>query len=184
MQSSTTSKTTEGYNISPSKLEVQATSKSRNDRDDTYLPGQSPKVPLHSWGIHLWPTGPESSFILWSRKSALPIQAQFINHFSLSPEGCQTVISSKLETEGPSQLILPKFRDHFPMEPTYPVSIAHCQAVNTRTITSPVTKRCHNMNSVLWCSCFSSSKLVLRGADLCHHPEKSKLLKYFKCHIL
>ena len=63
MQASTTSKTTEGYSY-PNKLEVQATSKSRNDRDDTYLPGQSPKVPLQSWGIHLQPTGPESSFIL------------------------------------------------------------------------------------------------------------------------
>ena len=63
MQSSTTSKTTEGYNIYPSKLEVQATSKSRNDRDDTYLPGQSPKVPLQSWGIYLQPTGPESLFL-------------------------------------------------------------------------------------------------------------------------
>ena len=83
MQSSTTSKTTEGYNIYSSKLEVWATSKSRNDRDDTCLPGQSPKVPLQSWGIHLQPTGPESSFILWSRKSSLPILAQFIGHFSL-----------------------------------------------------------------------------------------------------
>ena len=100
---------------------MQATSKSRNDRDDTYLPGQSPKVPLQSWGIRLQPTGPESSFISVKQEICSVHSGTVDQSLSLSPEECLTVFSVKQEPEGSSWLVLPKFRDHFLMELVCPV---------------------------------------------------------------